>query len=102
MRTLLVGALAANLVGCSHQLPPAQTAADSCASRNPLACFMSVQVSLRSTSRTTTAATLQSKPVIARQARAAAASLGTATKGRRREAKNLAGEPRHSSLMAAW
>ena len=46
MRTLLVGALVANLVGCSHQPPPAQTAADSCASRNPLACWMSVRMSI--------------------------------------------------------
>ena len=46
MRTLLVGALVANLVGCSHQPPPAPTAADFCASRNPLACWMSVRLSI--------------------------------------------------------
>jgi hypothetical protein len=49
MRTLLVGALIVNLVGCSHQSPLAQTAADSCASRNPLACWMSVPVSIEPT-----------------------------------------------------
>ena len=53
MRMLLVGALIVNLVGCSHQSPLAQTAADSCASRNPLACWMSVPVSIEPTSLTT-------------------------------------------------
>jgi hypothetical protein len=53
MRTLLVGALVANVVGCSHQPPPTQTAADSCASRNPLACWMSVRTTIEPTSLTT-------------------------------------------------
>ena len=65
MRTLLVGALVANLAGCSHQPPPVQTAEDttqdttqdktqdSCASRNPLACWMSIRVPLEPTSLTT-------------------------------------------------
>jgi hypothetical protein len=75
MRTLLVGALVLNLAGCSHQPPPVQTAADSCASRNRLACLLSVRVSLRPASRTTTSATLGSKPAIARKAREAAVSL---------------------------
>src|SRR5258705_5295100 len=78
MRTLLVGALVANLGGCSHQPPPAQTAADSCASRNPLACWMSVPVSIEPTSLTTNSATLESKPAIARKARETAVWLGTA------------------------
>ena len=59
MRTLLVGALVANLVGCSHQPPPAQTVADSCASRNPLACWMSVRTTIEPTSLTTSSATLR-------------------------------------------
>jgi hypothetical protein len=74
MRTLLVGALVANLVGCNHQPPPAETAADYCASRNPLACWMSVRVS----TLTTNSATLESKPAIARKARETAVWLGTA------------------------
>jgi hypothetical protein len=91
MRTLLVGALVANLVGCSHQPPPAQTAADYCASRNPLACWMSVRVS----TLTTNSATLESKPAIARKARE------TAKQRPRADVKNVDGKSRHSSLMAA-
>jgi hypothetical protein len=82
MRTLLVGALVANLAGCSHQPLPVQTATDSCASRNRLACFMSVRVSLRPTSRTTASAKLESKPAIPRDAQEAAVSLSTAKQGR--------------------
>jgi hypothetical protein len=101
MRTLLVGALVANLVGCSHQPPPAQTAADSCASRNPLACWMSVRVSIEPTSLTTNSATLKSKPAIARKARETAVWLGTAKQRPRADVKNVDGKSRHSSLMAA-
>lgn len=67
MRTLLVGALVANLAACSHQPPPAQMAADSCASRNPLACLMSVRVPIEQTSFTNSA-TPESRPAIARKA----------------------------------
>lgn len=72
MRTLMVGALVASLVGCGHQPPTAQTTADSCASTNPLACFMSVRVSIEPRSRTTNSATLERKPGIVRKAREAA------------------------------
>jgi hypothetical protein len=99
MRTLLVGALVANLVGCSHQPPPAQRAADSCASRNPLACWTSVRVSIEPTSLTTNSATLESKPAIAR--RETAVWLGTAKQRPRADVKNVDGKSRHSSLMAA-
>ena len=65
MRTLLVGALVANLAGCSHQPSPIQaaedttqdTSHDSCASRNPLACWMSIRVPLEPTSLTTSSKT---------------------------------------------
>jgi hypothetical protein len=97
MRTLLVGALVANLVGCSHQPPPAQTTADSCASRNPLACWMSVPMLIEPTSLTTNSATLESKPAIARKA----VWLGTAKQRPRADVKNVDGKSRHSSLMAA-
>ncbi|HZR87859.1 MAG TPA: hypothetical protein VFB02_13700 [Bradyrhizobium sp.] len=79
MRTLLLGALVANLAGCSHQLPPAQTAANSCASTNQLACFMAVGMSLRPTSRAS--AKLESKPAIAHNANPAAVSSSTAKQG---------------------
>jgi hypothetical protein len=75
MRTLLVGALVVILAGCSHQPPPLQTAADSCASINRLACFLSVRVSLAPMSRRTDAAKLESRPAISRKAREAAVSL---------------------------
>jgi hypothetical protein len=81
MRTLLVGALVANLVGCSHQPPPSQTAAESCASRNPMACWMSVRVSTEPTSLTTNSATLESKPA-ARKARETAVELGQRNRAR--------------------
>jgi len=80
MRTLLLGALVANLAGCSHQLPPAQTAANSCASTNQLACFMAVGMSLRPTSRAS--AKLESKPAIAHKTHAAAVSVSTAKQGK--------------------
>jgi hypothetical protein len=51
VRTFLVGALVATLVGCSHQPPPSRAVMDSCASRNPLACWMSVRVSIEPASR---------------------------------------------------
>jgi hypothetical protein len=86
MRTLLVGALVANLVGCSHQVPPAQTAADSCASTNRLACLLSVRVSIEPTSRTTNSATLESKPAVARK---------------RADAENDSGKSGRDSFMAA-
>jgi hypothetical protein len=101
MRTLLVGALALNLAGCGHQLPPVQTAANSCASRNPLACMLSVPVSLEATSPTTKSATLESKPAIVRKAREAAVSLGTAKKRPQADARNVAEKSRRSSLVAA-
>ncbi len=101
MRTLLVGALVANLVGCSHQPPPAQTAADSCASRNPLACWMSVRTTIEPTSLTTSSATLRKQAGIARKARETAVWLGTAKQRPRADVKNVDGKSRHSSLMAA-
>ena len=79
MRTLLLGALVASLAGCSHQLPPVQMAANSCASTNHLACFMAVGVSLRPTSRASTK--LESKPAIAHKTHPAAVSLSTAKRG---------------------
>ena len=43
LRTPLIGALALTLVGCSRQAPP-QTTEASCASPNPVACFMAVDL----------------------------------------------------------
>ncbi len=73
MRTLLLGALVATLAGCSHQPPPLQTAADSCASINRLACFMSVRVSLAPTSVRSNSVKAE-RPAIPRKAREAALS----------------------------
>jgi hypothetical protein len=101
MRTLLVGALVANLVGCSHQVPPVQTAADSCASTNRLACWLSVRVSIEPTSRTTNSATLESKSVVARRVRESAVSLGAAKHGPRADAENDGGKSGRDSFMAA-
>jgi hypothetical protein len=56
LRTLPICALAVTLVGCSRQPPPPQVAGASCASPNPLACFMAVgmpmpiEISFRSNS----------------------------------------------------
>jgi hypothetical protein len=101
MRTLLAGALAANLAGCSHQPPPVQTAADSCASRNPLACFLSVRVSTEPMSPTTNPATPESKPAIARKAREAAVTSGITKHHPRADVKNVGEKSRDGSLMAA-
>jgi hypothetical protein len=101
VRTLLVGALVANLVGCSHQPPPLQTARDSCASRNPLACWTSVRVLIEPTSPTTNSATLERKPAIARKARETTVGLGTAQQRPRADVENVGRKLRHSSLMAA-
>jgi hypothetical protein len=43
LRTPLIGALALTLVGCSRQVPPQMTET-SCASPNPFACFMAVDL----------------------------------------------------------
>jgi len=43
LRTLLIGALAVTLAGCSRQ-PPPQVAATSCVSPYQLACFMAVSL----------------------------------------------------------
>src|SRR4029077_6349978 len=67
LKTLLVTALAATLVDCSHQPQPSQ-ATDSCASRNPLACLTSVRVSIEPASLTTNCAA-ESKLAIARKTR---------------------------------
>jgi Tfp pilus assembly protein PilV len=98
MRTLLLGALVANLAGCSHQLPPAQMAANSCASTNQLACFMAVGVSLRPTSRAS--AKLESKPAVPRKTNAAAVSVSTAKQGSA-EAAIVEAKARDRRLAAA-
>lgn len=102
MRTLLVGALVANLAGCSHQPPPVQTAADSCASRNRLACFMSVSVSLERTPHMTASAKLQSKPATPRKAQEAAVSLSTGQQRRGQDVRSVGGKPREVSLAGRW
>jgi len=89
MRTLMLGALIANLTGCSHQLPLPETAADSCVGRNPLACWLSVRVSIEPTSLTTNSATPESKPAIARKAPETAVQLGAAKPRRRADEKNV-------------
>jgi hypothetical protein len=53
VRILLIGALVATSVGCSHQPSPWRPTTDSCASRNPLACWMSVRVSIEQALPTT-------------------------------------------------
>jgi len=61
VRILLIGALVATLVGCSHQPPSRRATTDSCASRNPLACWMSVRVPIEPASPTTHSATPRSQ-----------------------------------------
>jgi len=98
MRTLLLGALVANLVGCSHQPPPAQTAADACASRNRLACWTSVRVSIEPMSHTTNSATLESKPAIARKTREAALWSRTANQRQPEDVEHLGGKSRAARI----
>ena len=95
MRTLLVTALAATLVDCSHQRQLSQ-ATDSCASRNPLACWTSVRVSIEPASLTTNSA-VESKLAIARKTGEIAVRSRTAQQP---DAENVGGTLRHSSLMA--
>jgi len=64
VRTLLIGALAAALLGCSRQ-QPSQAAADSCPGKNPLACFMAVRLPLESTSLRMDSAQADAKPDVA-------------------------------------
>ena len=98
MRTLLVTALAATLVDCSHQRQPSQ-ATDSCASRNPLACWTSVRVSIEPASLTTNSA-VESKLAIAPKTREIAVRSRTAQQRQPADVENVGGTLRHSSLMA--
>ena len=99
MRTLLVGALVANLAGCSHQPSPIQaaedttqdTSHDSCASRNPLACWMSIRVPLEPTSLKTSSKTSSKTPK---------RDEIRSNRHRALDAEDVGGK-RHSSLMAA-
>ena len=100
MRTLLVGALASTLVGCSHQLPPSQAAADSCASRNPLACWMSVRVPIEPALLTINFTPRESELPIARKARATAVGSRTAQRHPRTDAENVSAGLHHSSRVA--
>jgi hypothetical protein len=98
LRTLLIIALAATLVDCSHQSQPSQ-ATDSCASRNPLACWMSVRVSIERAPLTTNSA-VESKLAITRKTREIAVLSRTAQKHQPADAENVGKKSRHSSLMA--
>ena len=103
MRTLLVGALVANLAGCSHQPSPIQaaedttqdTSHDSCASRNPLACWMSIRVPLEPTSLTTS-----SKSNSRTNSQIPKHDEIRLNRHRALDAEDVGGK-RHSSLMAA-
>lgn len=70
MRALLIGALAATLVGCSCFLPP-QTSIEGCTDANGLACFdrtaSSQPIQPRPTSFKTDAATIKIKSAIERR-----------------------------------
>ena len=68
MRPLLIIALAATLVGCSHQSPP-QAAVPSCTGPNPLACLTAVTVPSRSNAETT-----EGEPAIAPQSEKSASA----------------------------
>jgi hypothetical protein len=98
LRTLLVTALAATLVDCSHQRQPSQ-ATDSCASRNPLACWMSVRVSIERAPLTTNSA-VESKLAITRKTREIGVRSRTAQQRKPADAENVGGKLRHSALMA--
>ena len=99
MRTLLVGALASTLVGCSHQLPPSQAAADSCASRNPLACWMSVRVPIAPALLTINSTPRESELPVVRKARATAVGSRTAQQRPRTDVENVDGRLHHGSLV---
>ena len=119
MRTLLVGALVANLAGCSHQPSPIRAAEDtaqdtshdmthdSCASRNPLACWMSIRVPLEPTSLTTSSKTrsktsskTSSKPSSKPSSKTPKRDEIRSNRHRALDAEDVGGK-RHSSLMAA-
>jgi hypothetical protein len=88
LRTLLIIALAAALVDCSHQRQPSQ-ATDSCASRNPLACWMSVRVSIEPAPLTTNS-TAESKLAVTRKTGEIAVQSRTVQRHRQMQ-KMLAG-----------
>jgi hypothetical protein len=98
LRTLLITALAATLVDCSHQRQPSQ-ATDSCASSNPLACWMSVRVSIEPAPLTTNSA-IESKLAITRKTREIAVPSRTAQQHQPADAEDVGRKLRHSSLMA--
>lgn len=98
MRTLLIIALAAALVDCSHQRQPSQ-ATDSCASRNPLACWMSVRVSIEPAPLTTNS-TAESKLAVTRKTGEIAVQSRTVQRHQPADAENVGRKLCHSSLMA--
>jgi hypothetical protein len=66
LRTFLIVALAATLAACSRQPPtPPQAVADNCVGRNPFACWTAVPVSMQPTPLVRSAATEESRPVVA-------------------------------------
>lgn len=85
MRTLLIGALVATLVGCSHE-PPPQAAIPSCAGPNPLACLTAVRVPIESVSFGSNSATMEGKSNISwhSDTLARARLAGTTAKSTRR------------------
>ncbi len=97
---LLVGALAATLVGCSRQPTPSQAATDSCASRNPLACWTSVRVSIEPALLTINSAPRERKLAVARTARETTVGSQTAQQLPRADVENVGARSRRSSLVA--
>ena len=88
MRTLLVTALAATLVDCA--ITAASEATDSCASRNPLACWTSVACRLSRRHLTTNSA-VESKLAIAPKTREIAVRSRTAQQRQPADVEQLAG-----------
>jgi len=114
LRTLLIGALAATLVGCSRQPPPPQAAMDSCTDANGLPCLERKAgppiklVSLRTNSEATNSHRVRLASTTAKPAQTAAKAAPSASRiplppdspNARQPAGNAAAEPRPSVGVA--
>src|SRR6267378_3789253 len=90
MRTLLIGTLAASLVGCSRLLPP-----EACTDAHPFACFNSIAASqpiepTPASSKTSSATTKVRSTIAAKTEDPAAAEFGEMKRAIR---KNTFGQP---------
>src|SRR6202048_5274710 len=97
MRTLLIGTLAASLVGCSRLLPP-QASMEACTDAHPFACFNSIAASLpiepKPASSKANSATTKIKSTIA-------AKTGKPSSAHVRDRAHLATKKAKSTTIAA-